>query len=252
MFEYAIVRKPGRDFDQGLTTANLGPPVYSEMVSQHRAYVETLTRAGLNVVTLDPLPGFPDAHFVEDTAVVVPEIAVLTNPGAPGRRGEVPSVRARLSRYRPIQTIEPPGTLDGGDVLLVGTQVFIGISDRTNPSGAEQLGRILEGLGYTWTSIAVSGGLHLKSSVNCVEAQTLIITPDFAEISAFDRYRKIVVDPDECYAANTLWLNDCLLMPKGFPKTRRGLARLNTAIIELDVSEVRKMDGGLTCLSIRF
>jgi dimethylargininase len=252
MFTYAIVRKPGRDFDQGLTTANLGRPVYSQMVSQHQTYVEALMRAGLHVLVLDPLPGCPDAPFVEDTAVVVPEIAVITNPGAPSRRGEVPSIRSVLSGYRPIQAIQPPGTLDGGDVLLVDTQVFIGISDRTNSIGAEQLGRILEGFGYSWTTIPVSGGLHLKSSVNCVAAQTLIITPEFAEISAFDRYRKIVVDAGERYAANTLWLNDCLLMPTGFPKTRGGLARRNAAIIELDVSEVRKMDGGLTCLSIRF
>jgi dimethylargininase len=252
MFTHAIVRKPGRDFDQGLTTANLGAPLYSEMVSQHQAYVEALTCAGLHVLILDPLPGCPDAHFVEDTAVVVPEIAVTTNPGALSRKGEVPSIRSLLSQYRPIQAIQPPGTLDGGDVLLVGTQVFIGISDRTNSIGAEQLVRILEGFGYAWTTIPVSGGLHLKSSVNCVGAQTLIITPEFAEISAFDQYRKIVVDPHERYAANTLWLNDYLLMPRGFPKTRRGLTQLNVTIIELDVSEVCKMDGGLTCLSIRF
>ncbi len=252
MFSHAIVRKPVEEFDQGLSHANLGSPEYSRMLSQHQAYIEALTRAGLDVLVLDPLPGYPDAHFVEDTAVVLPEIAVIAHPGAPSRKGEVDSIGAVMRQYRPIQAIQPPGTLDGGDVLLTGTRVFVGISHRTNSIGAVQLGRILAGFGYSWTTIPVSVGLHLRSSVNCVGAETLLLTPEFAEISAFDDYRKVIVDPEERYAANTLWVNDHLLVPRGFAKTRHKLEQLDLNIIDLDMSEARKTDGGLTCLSIRF
>jgi dimethylargininase len=151
-----------------------------------------------------------------------------------------------------MERIRAPGTVDGGDVLMVGNRFFIGVSDRTNPEGAEQLSAILKQYGHEPVRISVSAGLHLKSSLNVVGENTLLLTPDFNGLAVLKHFEKIVLDDAESYAANTLLLNDHLIMPKGFPDTRRKLEKLGRPLIALDVSEVQKMDGGLTCLSIRF
>ena len=252
MFKYAITRIPVESFDRGITTANLGAPSYERALRQHRAYGEALKSIGLTLIALDPLPDYPDAHFVEDTAVVAPEVAIITNPGAKSRQGEEKSIACILEQHRRIERIKAPGTLDGGDVLMIGNHFLIGISERTNQQGAEQLGRILSDYGKTHTTIAVGAGLHLKSSINYVGQKTVIATPDFQEHKALERYDTITTDLDESYAANTLWVNDHLLFPGGFPQTKAKLKDLGLPIIELDVSEMRKMDGGLTCLSLRF
>jgi len=251
-FTHAITRKPGENFAQGLTTSNLGMPDYHLILKQHNAYVESLISIGLDVTVLDPQPEFPDSHFVEDTAVVTPDIAVITRPGAATRQGEGDTIAPVLARYRRTAYIQPPGTLDGGDVLMVSKHFFIGISERTNRYGAEQLGKILEDYGNTWETVAVGERLHFKSSVNYVGKDTLLVAEEFAGLDALKDYTQIIVDGTEVYAANTLWVNDRLLIPKGFPKTKKKLESLELEIIELDVSEMRKMDGGLTCLSIRF
>jgi len=252
MFTLAITRKPGDDFPMGLTTASLGPPDYGLMTHQHETYVETLRSLGLEVIELEPLPGYPDAHFVEDTAIVTPRVAIVTNPGAEARRGEQEAMAPVLAQYRKIAHIRPPGTLDGGDVLAVDNHFFIGISHRTNNEGANQLGRILEQHDHIWTPVPVEAGLHLKSGVNYLGDDTLILTKTFAELDIFTPYRKMVLDPDEAYAGNTLLINNTLIMPAGFPKTKKKLEALKREIIELDISEARKMDGGLTCMSLRF
>jgi dimethylargininase len=252
MFTHAITRKPGENFARGLTPFKHEMPSYELIVKQHEAYVETLRSFGLEVIGLDALQDYPDAHFVEDTAVVTPDVAVIANPGAASRRGEVDTIAQVLARYRKTIRIQAPGTLDGGDVLMVGTHFFIGLSERTNKEGAEQLGRILEAHGNTWTTVPVVAGLHFKSSVNYVGKNTLLVTEDFADFDELKSYDKIVVDMDEAYACNTLLVNDLLITPKGFPATRKKLERMGFEIIELDMSEARKMDGGLTCLSIRF
>ena len=252
MFKYAITRKPGQDFAHGITTSSLGTPSYELLLEQHSAYTETLRSLGLDVILLDPLPGYPDAYFVEDVAIVTPEAAIITNPGAVSRRGEAETMESTLANYREILHIQTPGTVDGGDVLMVGTHFFIGISHRTNRKGAEQLARILEAYGKTSTMVPVYSGLHLKSSVNYVGQNTLLTTEMYADLYQFREYDKIVVDKSEEYAANTLLINSSLLTPKGFPKTRKRLLASDRNIIELDVSEVRKMDGGLTCMSVRF
>lgn len=251
-FEYAIARTPARTFDRGITTTNLGAPNYDMVLEQHHAYMEALQSIGLTVIELDPLPDYPDAHFVEDTAVVTPEVAIITNPGAPSRQGEEKSIAGVLEQYRQIEHIQAPGTLDGGDVLMLGKHFLIGISERTNQQGAEQIGDILEKYGNTHTTMPVDAGLHFKSSVNTVGNNTLLVTQDFVNHEALKAYDKITVDPKESYAANTLWINDHLLVPKGFPNTNTKLEVLRLPIVELDVSEMQKMDGGLTCLSIRF
>jgi dimethylargininase len=249
---HAIARRPGEDFARGLTTSHLGTPSYELMIKQHDAYIRTLRALGLNVILLDPLPDYPDAYFVEDTAVVTPDAAIITNLGAETRKGEEDTIEPVLARYRTTVRISAPGTLDGGDVLMVGTHFFVGISQRTNKAGAEQLGNILEEFGNTWTAIPVGAGLHLKSSVTYVGDNTLLLTDEFADRHEFERYDRIVLDRAEEYAGNTLLINDCLIMPKGFSGTKKRFEALGLEIIELDVSEVRKMDGGLTCLSLRF
>jgi dimethylargininase len=251
-FTHAIVRRPGKDMAAGITTSELGPPDYANALEQFDAYVTALNDCGLAVTVLEPLEGYPDAHFVEDTAVVTPDIAVITHPGAEPRKGETPSVAAALKSFRPTVSIHPPGTLDGGDVLMMGTHFLIGLSDRTNQEGARQLGHAIAEFGCTWTTVPVAAGLHFKSSVNAVGEKTLLTTSDFAEHPALAGYRRIVISADEAYAANTLLINGQLLMPAGFPDTRKKLQALGMPIMELDTSEFRKMDGGLTCLSLRF
>lgn len=252
MFTHAITRMPGKNFADGLTTANLGTPSYDLILKQHQAYRQALLSLGLDVVVLPAEPAYPDAYFVEDPAIITPDIAVMTSSGAPSRQGEAATLEPILEYYRPVFHINPPGTVDGGDVLMVGNHLFIGISERTNPEGAAQLASRLAAAGHTSETIPVAGGLHLKSGVNYLGSETLLITKALANLPAFDRYDKIVMDEDESYAANTLWVNDVLLMPNGFPKTYASLAHLGMRIIELEVSEVQKMDGGLTCMSLRF
>ncbi len=253
MFTQAIARKPGKNFARGLTAAvSVTPPRYELLLQQHETYLETLMSCGLEVTILDPLPDYPDAYFVEDTAVVTPDVGVITNPGAATRNGEEESMVPVLAGFRKIERILAPGTVDGGDVLQVGSHFFIGLSERTNKEGAGQLGRILESFGNTWATVEVGAGLHFKSSVNYVGQNTLLVTPDFAEHAEFRGYEKIVLENAEAYAANTLLVNEHLLIPAGFPATRQKLEALGFKIIELETSEVRKMDGGLTCMSIRF
>jgi dimethylargininase len=252
MFSTAITRKPGKNFTEGITTANLGIPSYPGILAQHGAYVETLKKVGLQVIELDPLPEYPDAYFVEDVAVVTPDIAVISNPGAAARSGEPRYIEATLAEFREIATIKTPGTLDGGDVLMVGKHFFIGLSERTNPLGAAQLGAILEHFGNTWVSVPVGAGLHLKSSVSWVGGNTLLLSEAYAYQPEFETYEQIIIDPNEAYACNTLWINHNLLTPKGFPKTLEQLQKLSLPIFELETSEIEKMDGGLTCMSLRF
>ena len=251
-FKFAITRKPGKTFDRGITTSDLGAPSYDLALKQHTAYIDTLKSIGLDVIELEPLPDYPDAHFVEDTVVVTPEIAIIANPGAPSRRGEEKSIAEALKQYRPVEYIQSPGMVDGGDVLMMGNHFFIGISERTNHQGANQIGKILKKHGKTVSTIPVGAGLHFKSSVNCAAANTLLMTREFKDHDAFNGYSQILVDSEESYAANTLWVNNHLIMPGGFPGTKAKLEHLGLPIFELDVSEMRKMDGGLTCLSIRF
>lgn len=251
MFTRVITRLPGENFADGITTSALGRPSYPLILQQHQAYRQALKDVGLEVILLAAEPAYPDAYFVEDPAIVTPKIAVITRPGAPSRQGEEKSLESVLNQYRPVVHIQPSGTVEGGDILMVGNHFFIGLSERTNKQGANQLAKLLASSGHTSETIPVASGLHLKSSVNYVGQNTLLVTNSLADYPAFASYEKILLDSDEEYAANILWVNDTLLTPKGFPKTYAKLTRLGMNIIELDVSEVQKMDGGLTCMSLR-
>lgn len=252
MFTNAIARKPGPDFASGLTTAEFGEPNYELLQKQHKAYLNALQELGLQIDLLEPLSGYPDAYFVEDVAVVIDEIAVVTRPGAQSRAGETEYIVSTLEKYRPLTYIQPPGTLDGGDVMMAGRRCFVGISARTNIEGAAQLGHILHRHGFEWMPVSVKKGLHLKSDVNYIGQNTLLLSGDMAKLDIFDSFEQIIVSTREAHAANSVLVNDRLITPLGYPQTKSQLLDRGFKVLEMDTSEVRKMDGGLSCLSLRF
>lgn len=252
----AIVRKPAPNFSKGLTAANLGAPEYERALSQHQAYCEALERCGLLLTNLEPDDAYPDSTFIEDTAVVVGESAVLTRPGAVSRAGEVVSVAKVLAQvFSEIHTIQEPGTLDGGDVCEAGDHYFIGISERTNEAGARQLGGLLVTFGKTYSLIdirGIDGLLHLKSGVAHLGANRLVVIDALASLKEFSDYQLVTVIDGEEYAANCVRINDYVLISEGYSQFAKTLASLGYQTIALNMSEFRKMDGGLSCLSLRF
>lgn len=253
MFKNAIVRKPCPEIIEGLTSASLGKPDYSKALDQHEKYVDALIGCGLDVKILEVDSSFPDSVFVEDVALCIPECAIITNPGAPSRNGEKLEMKEVLqSFYKHIEAIEAPGTLDAGDVMMVGKHFYIGISQRTNAPGADQLIRILKRYGMTGSAVPFNKMLHLKSGLSYLEQNHLLISGEFISHPAFTNFQKIEVDPHESYAANSLWVNSTVLVPAGFPKTREKIEQAGYRTKVLDVSEFRKLDGGLSCLSLRF
>ncbi|MXZ80801.1 MAG: amidinotransferase [Gammaproteobacteria bacterium] len=250
-FRTAILRIPPDNAGSGLTSANLGSPDPALLASQHARYRETLESLGLEVVTLKAEPDFPDSYFPEDVAVVVPEIAVLARPGAIERRGEPALIEPVLARYRKLERIAAPGTLDGGDVLVIGDHCIVGLSARTNLQGARQLAGFLSVHGYRTDIVEVDEGLHLKSSVNALDDTTVLATQAMAGLDCLDGYRKFQVPEGEDYAANVVAVNRHILAPERFDGTRRMLENGGYDVVVLPVSEIRKMDGGLSCLSLR-
>ena len=250
MYTRAIVRRPGSNFSNGITTSNLGKPDFGRALEQHAAYCEALIKCGVELTVLEADEGYPDGCFVEDTAVVNSMVKVVSRPGAATRRGEEEEIARVLAGTGPTESIKAPGTLEGGDVLRAENHYFIGISARTNTEGARQLSAILAKHGFTSSVIRVEAGLHLKSDIAYLGNGNYISTPVFSKIA--HPANTIVLDPDEYYSANCLRVNDYLLIAKGFPKSKRKILELGYNIIELDMSEFRKMDGGLTCLSLLF
>jgi dimethylargininase len=255
-FTRAIVRTPGATFAAGLTTAAEGAPDIPKALRQHDLYSEALRRCGLPVVTLPADDRYPDSTFVEDTAVIAGRVAVVTWPGAPSRQGEVDAIAEALSRYDlELHRIEPPGTVDGGDICQAGNHFFIGQSNRTNAAGAGQLAAILARAGYTSSVIDIrqSGSLlHLKSGVTFLGDNRMLVVPEVPVSPELSRYELLKVPDGEAYAANCVRVNDHVLVPAGYPRLAEMLDRLGLVLISLDTSEYRKMDGGLSCLSLRF
>ncbi|MBT8401768.1 MAG: dimethylargininase [Rhodothermia bacterium] len=217
---------------------------------QHARYEDALAQAGCRIRRLQPLPEMPDAVFVEDTAVVLDEIAIVARPGAASRRLEVPSVTNAIEAYRPTAFVNPPGTLDGGDVLRVGRRLFVGLSSRTNPVGAEMLERIVDPYGYEVTHIEIVKCLHLKSAVTALDDRTLLVNPALIEPSAFGELKVVESDPSEAEAANVLAINDVLICAAQFPRTQARLEQLGRRVISVDLSEITKAEGAVTCCSI--
>ena len=256
MFTRAIVRIPGNNFDAGLTTVSIGRPDLGRVLVQHQRYCEALVECGVALTALEADLRFPDSTFVEDTAVLTARGAILTRPGAPSREGEVDAIRDAVIGFFPNpQTIEEPGTLDGGDICEAEEHFFIGVSHRTNEEGARQLAAHLAGMGYTSSVIDVrpmASILHLKSGIAYIGDNTLVAMEEMAGNPAFGRLELIQVGVDESYAANCVRVNDGVLVAAGFPKLTAELRARGFEPLILDMSEFQKMDGGLSCLSLRF
>jgi len=250
LFTKALLRRPGKNFADGITSSGLGKPDFGKALGQHQAYCDALEFCGLEIIVLDSDERFPDGCFVEDTAIVVREAAIITRPGAASRLGEETSVSAVLSNYKKIEQISYPGRVDGGDILRAENHFYIGRSKRTNRAGASQLTEILEHYGYTSSEIMVESVPHLKSGTAYIGNGTFISIDEFS--NEFPGSNVIRIDKDEAYASNCLPVNDFLLISRGFPKARRKIVGSGQKIIELEMSEFRKMDGALTCLSLLF
>lgn len=249
----AIVRTPCPEMIYGLTTVQLGKPNYAKALEQHAHYIAALESLGVTVEILPPDQNYPDSTFVEDTALLTPDAAVITRPGAPSRRGETQAIEKVLANYfQQIFFIEEPGTLEAGDILQVESHFYIGISQRTNTSGAEQMIRILNNLGYSASTIPLRELLHLKSGVAYLGNKYLVVAGELIHCPEFTDFHQIKITPTESYAANCLAINGSILLATGFPRTYQAVQELGYPIIELDMSEFRKIDGGLSCLSLRF
>jgi len=252
-FTQAIVRIPGRSLIDGITTAALGQVDYDLALQQHGAYREALRSSGLQVTVLPAEDAFPDSTFVEDVAVLAGGCAVITRPGAPSRQREVAGMEPVLRQFFPeIRRIEAPGSLEGGDVMRIGEHFYIGLSRRTNLEGASQLAGYLREFGFSSTFVPVESVLHLKTGVTFLGDNLLAASAEFQHNVLFKDFQKIVVAPEEAYAANCLLINEHVLVPAGCPLVAGQLERGGMSLITLDMSEFRKVDGGLTCLSLRF
>ena len=266
VFTNAIVRPPAANFSAGLTTAGLGAPVYARALEQHAAYCAALQECDLELIRLAVDAEYPDSCFVEDVAVIIGDArvakktAIIMRPGALSRRGEIESMRGQLADVFPsIYEIQAPGTLDGGDVCDAGNHFFIGISERTNEHGARQLAEILATHGLTSSFIDIGSQpgpapslLHLKSGVAYLAENTLIVNEALAHCEEFGRYDLIKVDAGDEYAANCVEVNDRVLIAAGYPRFETRLRALGHEVLPLDMSEFQKMDGGLSCLSLRW
>ena len=253
MFTYAIVRKPCKNFNHGLTSADLGIPDYKRALSQHFIYVQALKRCGIQVIELEADESYPDSTFVEDTAIVDKKFAIILIMGAPSRRGEEIEIENALNDfYDNIERINHPGTVDGGDVMKVENHYYIGISKRTNLEGANQLVKIFEKNNYLCSKIPLINLLHLKTGISYIGDNNVIAINKFRELPQFKRFNIINVNENEQYGANSIRINEYVLIPKGCKILSSSLKSLGYKLLELDLSEFRKMDGGISCLSLRF
>jgi dimethylargininase len=256
MFTRAIVRPPAASFAAGLTSVDLGKPDVELACAQHANYCAALERCGLQLTRLAGDTDFPDATFVEDTAIVTQDFAVLTRPGAAARAGEVARIEPALREmFTRVHAIAAPGTVDGGDICQADRHFFIGVSERTNEEGARQLGAILAQEGYTSASVdirGIGGILHLKSGISYLGEHRVVVIDALAQHPAFSDYDIVRIAPAESYAANFLRINDSVIVAAGHPQFAATVRTLGHEVIALDMSEFRKMDGALSCLSLRF
>jgi len=252
-FKQTIVRKPGKSYINGLTSSNLGKPDYEKTLVQHEGYIETLKKCNVGVTVLEADESFPDSCFVEDPAIVTEKVAIVTNPGAESRNGEKVDIKKVLEKfYENIEEIQEPGTVEGGDILRVGDHFYIGISCRTNQAGAESLRDILAKYGYTSTLVPLAKFFHLKTGIAYLGDKDLLVAGEFIDHPDFKDFNRIVVSDEEEYAANCVAINDYVLLPKGFPQTKEKVEKAGYQVLEVDLSEFQKQDGGLSCLSLRF
>ncbi|MGB7875665.1 MAG: arginine deiminase family protein [Anaerolineales bacterium] len=249
----AITRQVSPTINQcKLTHIPRKPINYKRACAQHKQYEDALRSLGIDIISLDAESGLPDSVFVEDVAFVLDEYAIMLNPGAPSRRPEVASVEKALAPYRDIYRIQPPGTVDGGDILTVGKTVYVGLSSRSTEEAIEQIRAILEPRSYQVREVRVSGCLHLKSAVTQVRDDTLLINPEWVSKDDFFGMDFIEVDPSEPYAANAVLVDGSIIYPSSFPKTQAKLQAAVKRMIIVEADELARAEGALTCCSLIF
>ncbi len=256
MFHNAIVRRPCRALTAGITSnPQLGVPCYEKALLQHDAYISALEKCGVSVTVLPADERYPDSCFVEDPAVLTRTCAVITNPGAPSRNGEKEEIVDAVRKFYPedkIEYIKAPGTLEGGDVMMVGDHFYVGRSERTNAEGIRQFKEILEKHGFTCSEVTLEKVLHLKTGVNYLDNNNLLVSGEFLTKPEFAHFNRIEISEKEAYAANCIWINGTVIVPKGYPALESAVRSAGYGVIQVDTSEYRKLDGGLSCLSLRF
>ena len=218
--------------------------------AQHEAYNQALRSLGVNVIELPEQPTLADSVFVEDTALVFDEIAVITRPGAPSRRPETASMTTALEQHREIATIVEPGILDGGDVLTVGLNVYVGLSSRSNQEAVDQLQTILQAHGYKVSGLAMGQCLHLKTAVTALDDQTVLLNPNWVDPALFSAYKVVEIDADEPFGANIVRVDEKLLYGEGYPRTQAKIESMGYSITNVDMSELAKAEGAVTCCSL--
>jgi dimethylargininase len=249
----AITRKVSDSIaDCELTHMDRQPIDLSLARVQHRTYERCLTELGCKVLSLPSEPTMPDSVFVEDTAVVLDELAIILRPGADSRKAETVSIAKELSPFRKIYYMKEPGTADGGDVLRIGRILYVGMSERSSSEGAEQMRSVLKPYGYEVVEAAVKGCLHLKSAVTQIAEDTLLINRNWVDPEIFGAIKIIDIDPSEPYAANALWVNGTVIYPSSFPRTQERLHETGAQLRLVDASELAKAEGALTCCSLIF
>lgn len=253
MFKKAIVRKPCPNLASGITTANLGKPDYHKALLQHARYVDALKDLGLEVDVLEADNRFPDSVFVEDVAVCIGNLGVITRPGAGSRRDEITLIKEVISsNFDHVESIKEPGTLEGGDVMMADNTFYVGLSDRTNKPGIDQFRNIMKEFGYSVHQVPLGDILHLKTGISYLEDNNLLLTAEMNEIDLFSSFNKIIVPDEEAYAANSIWINGTVVIPAGFPVTKQKIEAAGYKTVQIEMTEFEKLDGGLSCLSLRF
>ncbi|WP_392562293.1 arginine deiminase family protein [Orbus sturtevantii] len=253
-FKHAIVRTPSQTLVDGLTSVNFGKPDYQKALQQHHEYIKALQQCAVEVTILPPNEQFPDSVFVEDTALCTPHCAIITRPGAKSRLKEIEIIESAITQFYPnnVERILAPGNVEAGDIMMVGTHYYIGLSARTNHEGATQMIAILNKYGLTGSIITLDKVLHLKTGLSYLEKNNLLAAGEFITKAEFSHLNIIEIPEEESYAANCIWVNGNVIMPSGYPLTKAKIVALGYQVIEVDTSEYRKIDGGVSCMSLRF
>lgn len=255
-FTKAIVRLPGHSIADGLLSEEFteGRPNFEKALVLHEQYVAALAKAGLDVTVLPPAEDFPSSVFIEDNALLTDKVAIISSPGALTRKGEVklPDLRPTLEKFYDNVEEITEGTVEPGDIMMVGNDFYIGLSTRTNKAGADQMASILKKYGHNPILVELEEMFHLKSGVNYLENNNMLVAGEFIDNPLFEDFNTVTIPEDEMYAANCVWINGYVLVPEGYPKVRKIVENMGYDIIDLPVKELRKTNGGLSCISLRF